>query len=339
MVKSATAILLAVILTAVGSSASGAVKAKTKAPWWIATGSITALTGPTVSVLMKDGRTYHVDANKADVVVGNQTGNYLALRVNDIVRVMGNKADGKIVASWLVVLPPTQFNPPAVASATPPAKQKPKGEIDVYGEEIPPPMIETPEESPYLPPPMPVRPPKPPAPPISTTFRGLATDILYDNQSMTVQTSRGSMVVDLAPASFTYAGRATGIGRLDKGDVVEVAGELGGNRTLTAAEVTILMKATTAQAATTVQHLSIYGYIASIDYPSNTLVVQGLPGKFVIAADDSTTIGNGYRTFNFVDLGPTTRVKVRAYGNPSTGFVADDIFVVGQPSSYVAGSP
>ncbi|MDO8586651.1 MAG: hypothetical protein Q7T82_06380 [Armatimonadota bacterium] len=339
MLRLALTIGIAAVLIAPGSVWSGSEPLQSSLGSWVATGTIAGITGPTVSVLMKDGRAYDISAGNAQVVVGARISNYLALRVSDTVKVMGTKTGPTAVRADRIVVLPQAAPGPAAAQPKPAPAVEPPRSIEIYGEETlsaAPPEYLPAEE--YAPPPVErrIKPPKPPAPPITYTVRGLVTDVRYMAQSVTVQTSKGSLVIDISPADIRYAGRPAGIGVLDPGDAVEVAGELGANRAMTAARVTVLMRPQTARQATDVQRMSISGDIASIDYPSGTFVLRGGATRSLIMADDHTVIRDAKKTYSITDLGPETRVKVTAFGSQSTGYVAEEVFVVGLASPYAA---
>ncbi|MDO8684520.1 MAG: hypothetical protein Q7N50_13710 [Armatimonadota bacterium] len=287
---------------------------------WVATGTITDITGAAVSVLMKDGLTYKVNSANAQVVVRGRITNNLSLRVKDTAKVVGRKTGPtSIIADRIVVEPQT-----SLAAQTRPRPRV----IMILGEAqptAPAQEYKAPAQQPYI---RPVA-PKPPAPAITSTRRGLVSNVLYRNQSMTLQTSDGIYSVDLRPADIIEVGRIVGIGSLDPGDAVQIAGQLGDQRQIIAARVDILAQAQNMRYAPNVQRRTVVGRIVSIDYPSYTFKMEGAATPVLVLMDESTVIDDGKRTYTFTDLRPDARVRMVGYGSQSSGFVAKEVFIIG----------
>jgi len=321
------------LLIAARASAFASQTARLGPSSWVATGTITEITGATAYILMKDNQTYRVDSSSARVIVRGVETRYPSLRINDLAKVTGRKTGPLSVRAGRILIYPVARGevPPGLPQApapAPPPEPKATGAriISVHGEEKTPQGPAQPEDYAAQPP---SQTPKPPAPTVTDVRRGLVADMWYDKQTMWLQTSEGLIAVDLAPAEVVYAGRTVSTGFLNPGDAVEVSGKQTGKGSVTAARVDILRRLEQPRATPNVQRRTFAGTIVSIDYPSYTFTMSGAPARTYVMVDKSSAIRDSNRAYRFTDLRPGTRVKITGYGSQASGYVAQEVHTIG----------
>ena len=306
-------VLLLTVLTTTAALANGiCASISGGGPKSILLGRVTALDGPHLSMRSDAGNLYTVDVDKATILMYGLKPNSVSPRVGDMVRVYGVVSGNLVCASRLrifpsereaVIVPPV--TPPVVEGAGP-AEIKRVPEYDVRlpaaGDNLG-----------------------------AWRSRGLVVGVQYRNKLMTISTSSGPFVIDTSGATIVMAKRSVSLAKVSQGDAVRIWGNAVGLNKIRADRVEVLRDVAHQDGVVTVRKASIVGKIDYIDYPSFTFRVETGTGEAKVMVDENTFVHFQGNTKAFMDLAVGQKVKVYGFGNLASGYVANQVHIIGDP--------
>lgn len=300
------AILICTISTTAYSSAS-----------WLATGIVIKTDGNTLYLLGKDNVVYHIDISGAKMVSGDRE-----IRPGSTVRVFGNLT-GKVAvcAAQVRVIGGSQ----ATASA---AGTGPQRDVRI--------VVEKEAEEPAQVAPIGIPGPNAGCNTVSTEEppatnwqgKGLVMDVDYVGHQVKIQTSDGPFTVNVDGAMMVRGTVKVGLGGLNQGDTIWVAGNEVAPFVVDGQMIRVLRTVSEAQNAVPTLPVSVVGVILQIDYPSRTFKMTGRSTTAVVSCDDNTVIQFLDLKKGFTDLKPGTKVNMSGYGNLNAGYAAQHIQII-----------
>jgi len=313
------ALRIVILLTGVAIM-SAACSASSKPASWLATGTVTKVDGGTIYFLSKDNAVFRIHASGAEVL-SDDKGGLGPIRPGDKVRVFGLLVrPGEVRAARIRMLTSGGYR---VASGAGPEKEveivieKETGEAPEDNSEQAPEQTESATTQPV-------------EPRLAYTWqgKGLVTDVDYVGRQVKIQTSDGSFVVDTDKAVMIQGTVRVGIGRLNQGDTIWVAGNEVAPNVVDGRMIRVLRTYTEAQNAPTMMPVSVVGVIQQVDYPSRTFRMTGRSTWAVVSCDDNTVIQFQSIRKTFHDLKPGTKINMSGYGNLTTGYAAQHIQII-----------
>jgi hypothetical protein len=298
--------------------------AASKAPSWLATGTVTKVDGNTIHFLSKDNVVFRIDAGGA-VIVSEARYDGAALRPGDKVRVFGTLIGPNLVrAARIRVLTTARDRTAATGSG-------PEREVKIVVEKEPAEAAEV--ASGPLPEPTGPAPSQPEEPCLTYTWqgKGLVTDVDYVGHQVKIQTSDGPFTINTDRAVMVRGTVRVGLGRLNRGDTLWVGGDEIAPNVVDGRMIRVLRTYTDAQNAVPMLPVSVVGVILQIDYPSRTFKMTGRSTWAVISCDDNTVIQFQDIKKTFHDLKPGTKINMSGFGNLTDGYAAQHIQIIGAP--------
>lgn len=289
------------------------------------TGVVTARDGTDFSIRTSEGRDYVIDGNNAKVMLDRLPGNCMSLRVGDKVRVYGSVVSGnRVCASRIhIFLNPSE----AESTAMPPAGNANSPVIGTGPTRTRPTVVTTKPVSPDYD----VRVPVVGDSLGSWRNRGLVLGVHYGDRMVTMATSMGPFDIDASAATVVAANSSVSLARVSEGDAIRVWGESSGLHKVRADRIEILRGKAQQEAAVPVKNTSVVGQIDYIDYPSFTFRINTGAGTTRVMVDENTFIHFQGMQKAFMDLGLAQKVKVSGIGNMSSGFMATQVQIIGDP--------
>ena len=276
---------------------------------WLATGVVTRVDGPVFYMLGKDNMIYEIDGTNSPALDSYSTEDNYAPRVGDTVRVYGVVANGWRIQAARVRL---RKHDGGGYSAGPSAKA-PEKEIKIVIEKSPTPASSECESQLPIP---------------NWEARGLIMDVDYTGSRLTVRTSDGLYTVNVGKAVLERGSARIGLGSVNPGDAVRVAGNLVGLYEVSAVRVRITRTRDQAYNALPELPASVVGTIQQIDYPSMTFKMLTERSVITVLAYTDTQLQIQSKKMAFMELRPGMRIKMSGYGNPQNGYVAQHIQII-----------
>jgi len=297
--------------------------ASSKAPSWLATGTVTRVDGTTVFFLSRDNVVFRIDAGGAVILSDSKFGPG-PMRTGDKIRVYGSLVGtNQVKAARIRML--TSGGYKNASSGAGPAPEK---EVKIIVEKEQPAVTESAPSA--VPAPAAGGPPGGEAC-LDYTWqgKGLVTDVDYVGRQVKIQTSDGQFTVNTDNAVMVRGTVRVGLGRLNKGDTLWVGGNEIAPNVVDGRMIRVLRTYTDAQNAVPMMPVSVVGVILQIDYPSRTFKMTGRSTWAVISVDDNTVIQFQDVKKTFHDLKPGTKINMSGYGNLTDGYAAQHIQIIG----------
>lgn len=284
------------------------------APTWLATGTVTKVDGNTVYFLSRDNAVFRVDISRAEIFTGIQAGG--EVRAGDTVRVFGQLTKPNLVTAERV----------RIVAGGAAAGKGPK-ELHVIVEPEPAALTPSvPSQGQNCPSDATCGAPR------NWEGKGIITDIDYRGHQVTLQTSMLSYTVDVHNAMMVRGTVRVFLGSLNIGDTIWVSGQLVAQNVVDGRQIRVLRNVAQAQGALPLLPISMVGTIQQVDYASRTFRMQGPTASIVVSCDDNTDILFRDIKKQFNDLKPGTRVSMSGNGSLASGYAANYIQIIGEPS-------
>lgn len=311
----------ALIYVLLGLTIASVACAAGKPASWLATGTVTKAVGNTIYFLSRYNVVFHIDAGGAVIVSDVKPGDGV-IRPGDTIRVLGTLiGSNDVKAARIRVL--RSVGPGSAGTGSGPEKEvkivvkKEPAELPEAG---PGPASEQADSSA----------PQPQEPCLTYTWqgKGVVTDVDYVGRQIKIQTSNGPFTINTDRAEMVRGTVRVGLGRLNRGDTIWVAGDEIAPNVVDGRMIRVLRTYTDAQNAVPTLPVSVVGVILQIDYPSRTFRMTGRSTGAVVSCDDDTVIQFQDIKKTFHDLKPGMRINMSGYGNLTDGYAAQHIQII-----------
>lgn len=285
---------------------------------WLATGTVTRADGNTIYFLSRYNVVFHIDAGGAVIVSDVRPGDDV-IRPGDTIRVLGTVIGPNRIKAARVRILRSADGPTAGAGSGP--EREVKIVVEKDGAEPCEDAAEQPQSSSS----------QPQEPCLTYTWqgKGVVTDVDYVGRQVKIQTSNGPFTINTDRAEMVRGTVRVGLGRLNRGDTIWVAGDEIAPNVVDGRMIRVLRTYSDAQNAVPTLPISVVGVILQIDYPSRTFKMTGRGASFVVSCDGDTVIQFQNIKKTFHDLKPGTKINMSGYGNLTDGYAAQHIQIIG----------
>lgn len=285
---------------------------------WLATGTVTRADGNTIYFLSRYNVVFHIDAGGAVIVSDVRPGDDV-VRPGDTIRVLGTVIGPNRIKAARVRILRSAEGPIAGAGSGP--EREVKIVVEKDGAEPSEDAAEQPQSTSS----------QPQEPCLTYTWqgKGVVTDVDYVGRQVKIQTSNGPFTINTDRAEMVRGTVRVGLGRLNRGDTIWVAGDEIAPNVVDGRMIRVLRTYSDAQNAVPTLPISVVGVILQIDYPSRTFKMTGRGASFVVSCDGDTVIQFQNIKKTFHDLKPGTKINMSGYGNLTDGYAAQHIQIIG----------
>ncbi len=293
---------------------------------WLATGTVTKVDGYTIYFLSKDNIVFHVNASGAVMLCDSRI-TQGALRTGDKIRVYGTlTGSNKVRAARIRMLTSGGYRNAAAA----PSAEK---EVRIVVEKESPDLAESCAEPAVSTAQPDLQPDATRPADINLTYtwqgKGLITDVDYVGHQVKIRTSDGQFTINTNNAVMIQGTVRVGLGRLNRGDTLWVAGNEVAPNVVDGGMIRVLRTYTDAQNSVPSLPVSVVGVILNVDYPSRTFKMTGRSTWAVVSCDDNTIIQFQDVNKTFHDLKPGTKINMSGHGNLTDGYSAQRVQIIG----------